>query len=71
MDPIELKEFKAQLRDLLDKGYIRPIISLCGALVLFVKNKDGSHIMCIDYHKLHKVTVKNNYLLPQIDYLFD
>ena len=71
MDPIELKEFKAQLRDLLDKGYIRPIISLCGALILFVKNKDGSLRMCIDYRQLNKVTIMNKYSLPRIDDFFD
>ena len=52
MDPIELKELKEQLKDLLDKGFIRPIISPWGAPVLFVKNKDGSLRMCIDYIQL-------------------
>ncbi|KAA3461598.1 DNA/RNA polymerases superfamily protein [Gossypium australe] len=53
------------------QGFARPSYSLWGALVLFVKNKDGSMRLCIDYRKLNKVTVKNNYLLPRIDDLFD
>ena len=63
----ELKELKAQVKDLLDNGFIRPIISPWGAPVLFVKKKDGSLIMCIDYRQLNKVTIKNKYPLPQID----
>ena len=71
MDPTELKELKEQLKDLLDKGFIRPSISPWGAPVLFVRKKDGSLRMCIDYRQLKKVTVKNKYPLPRIDYLFD
>ncbi|CAN1137140.1 Transposon Ty3-G Gag-Pol polyprotein [Linum perenne] len=59
MAPVELKELKEQLQELLDKGFIRPIISLWGAPVLFVKKKDGSLRLCIDYRKLNKVTIKN------------
>ncbi|WRX28551.1 Reverse transcriptase domain - like 10 [Theobroma cacao] len=67
----ELKELKDQLEDLLDKGFIRPSISPWGALVLFVKKKDGSLRLCIDYRQLNKVTVKNKYPIPRIDDLFD
>ena len=63
----ELKELKAQLKDLLDKGFIRPNISPCDAPLLFVKNKDGSLRICIDYCQLKKVTIKNKYSLPWID----
>jgi hypothetical protein len=55
----ELKELKEQLQELLDKGFIRPSISPWGAPVLFVKKKDGSMRMCIDYWELNKVTIKN------------
>ena len=67
----ELKELKAQLKDLLEKGFIRPSSSPWGAPVLFVRKKDGSLRMCIDYRQLNKVTVKNRYPLPRIDDLFD
>ena len=71
MAPAELKELKRQLKDLLNKGFIRPCISPWGVPVLFVNKKDGSLRMCIDYRHLNKVTVKNKYPLPQIDDLFD
>ncbi|XP_016728255.1 uncharacterized protein [Gossypium hirsutum] len=71
MSPTELKELKVQLQDLLDRGFIRPSTSPWGALVLFVKKKDGSMRLCIDYQQLNKVTVKNKCLLPRIDDLFD
>ncbi|KAA3473812.1 DNA/RNA polymerases superfamily protein [Gossypium australe] len=71
MAPIELKELKAQLQELTDKGFARPSFSPWGAPVLFVKKKDGSMRMCIDYRQLNKVTIKNKYQLPRIDYLFD
>ncbi|KAL0543546.1 hypothetical protein IC582_018644 [Cucumis melo] len=71
MAPAELKELKVQLQELLDKGFIRPSVSPWGALVLFVKKKDGSMRLCIDYRELNKVTVKNRYPLPRIDDLFD
>ncbi|KAI3822452.1 hypothetical protein L1987_10042 [Smallanthus sonchifolius] len=66
-----MKELMEQLQDLLDKGFIRPSISLWGAPVLFVKKKDGSMHMCIDYRQLNKLTIKNKYPLPHIDDLFD
>ncbi|WJZ82022.1 hypothetical protein VitviT2T_001820 [Vitis vinifera] len=68
MAPMELKELKIQLQELLDKGFIRPSVSPWGTPVLFVKKKDGSMRLCIDYRKLNKVTVRN---IPQIDDLFD
>ncbi|KAA0062124.1 gag protease polyprotein [Cucumis melo var. makuwa] len=71
MAPAELKELKVQLQELLDKGFIRSSVSPWGAPVLFVKKKDGSMRLCIDYRELNKVTVKNRYPLPRIDDLFD
>ena len=67
----ELKELKFQLKDLLDKRFIQPSISPWGTPVLVLKNKDGSLRMCIDYRQLNKVTIKNKYLLPRIENLFD
>ncbi|GJY47862.1 putative reverse transcriptase domain-containing protein [Tanacetum coccineum] len=69
--PSEMKELAEQLHELSDKGFIRPNSSPWGAPVLFVKKKDGSFRMCIDYRKLNKLTVKNRYPLPRIDDLFD
>ncbi|GKB88853.1 putative reverse transcriptase domain-containing protein, partial [Tanacetum coccineum] len=69
--PSEMKELAKQLQELSDKGFIRPSSSPWGALVLFVKKKDGSFRMCIDYHELNKLTVKNRYPLPRIDDLFN
>ena len=71
MAPAELRELKAQLQELLSKGFIKPSASPWGAPVLFVKKKDGSFRMCIDYKQLNNVTVKNKYPLPRIDDLFD
>nr|GFB46175.1 putative reverse transcriptase domain-containing protein [Tanacetum cinerariifolium] len=69
--PTELQELSTQLQELSEKGFIRPSSSSWRALVLFVKKKDGSFQMCIDYRKLNKLTVKNQYPLSRIDYLFD
>nr|GEZ57568.1 putative reverse transcriptase domain-containing protein [Tanacetum cinerariifolium] len=69
--PFEMKELAEQLKELSDKGFIRPSSSPWGALVLFVKKNDGSFRMCIDYRELNKLTVKNRYPLPRIDDLFD
>ncbi|GKA18592.1 putative reverse transcriptase domain-containing protein [Tanacetum coccineum] len=69
--PSEMKKLSEQLKELSDKGLIRPSSSPWGAPVLFVKKKDGSFRMCIDYRELNKLTVKNRYPLPRIDDLFD
>ncbi|GJV86556.1 putative reverse transcriptase domain-containing protein [Tanacetum coccineum] len=69
--PSEMQELSGQLQELQDKGFIRPSYSPWGAPVLFVKKKDGSFRMCIDYRELNKLTVKNRYPLPRIDDLFD
>ncbi|GJX85414.1 putative reverse transcriptase domain-containing protein [Tanacetum coccineum] len=69
--PSEMKELSEQLQELSDKGFIRPSSSPWGAPVLFVKKKDGSFWMCIDYRELNKLTIKNRYPLPRIDDLFD
>jgi len=71
MAPAELKELKVQLEELLGKGFIRPSVSPWGAPVLFVKKKDGSMRLCVDYRMLNQVTIKNRYPLPRIDDLFD
>nr|GFD30959.1 putative reverse transcriptase domain-containing protein [Tanacetum cinerariifolium] len=67
----EMKELSEQLQELFDKGFIRPSSSPWGAPVLFIKKKDSSFRMCIDYRELNKLTVKNRYPLPRIDDLFD
>nr|GEV94049.1 hypothetical protein [Tanacetum cinerariifolium] len=69
--PSKMKELSTQLQELLDKGFIRPSSSPWGAPVLFVKKKDGSLRMCINYHELNKLAVKNGYPLLRIDDLFD
>ncbi|XP_042432594.1 uncharacterized protein LOC122019163 [Zingiber officinale] len=71
MAPKELEELKVQLQELLDRGFIRPSVSPWGAPVLFVKKKDGSMRLCIDYRQLNAVTIKNKYPLPRIEDLFD
>jgi hypothetical protein len=71
MPPKELAELKTQLQELLDKGYIRPSSSPWGCPALFVKKKDGSLRLCVDYRTLNAVTIKNKYPLPRIDVLFD
>nr|GFC01427.1 putative reverse transcriptase domain-containing protein [Tanacetum cinerariifolium] len=69
--PSEMKEWAEQLKELSEKGFIRPSSSPWGAPVLFFKKKDGSFQMCIDYRELNKLTVNNRYPLPRIDDLFD
>jgi hypothetical protein len=71
MPPNELAELKIQLQDLLDKGFIRPSASPWGCPALFVKKKDNSLRLYVDYHPLNAVTIKNKYPLPRIDILFD
>jgi hypothetical protein len=71
MPPAKLVELKKQLQELLDKGFIRPSTSPWGCPALFVKKKDESLRLCIDYRPLNVVTIKNKYPLPHIDVLFD
>jgi hypothetical protein len=71
MLPNELAELKIQLQDLLDKGFICPSASPWGCPALFVKQKDNSLRLCVDYRPLNAVTIKNKYSLPCIDILFD
>jgi hypothetical protein len=71
MAPKEIAEIKKQLEDLLNKGFIRPSSSPWGCPAIFVKKKDGTLRMCVDYRPLNAVTIKNKYPLPRIDALFD
>jgi hypothetical protein len=71
MPPAELAELKKKLQELLDKGFIRPSTSPWGCPALFVKKKDESLRLCVDYRPLNAVTIKNKYMLPRIDVLFD
>jgi hypothetical protein len=71
VSPAELKEIETQVADLLEKGFIEPSSSPYGAPVLFVKKKDGTLRMVIDYRALNKITIKNKYPLPRIDDLLD
>jgi hypothetical protein len=71
MTPKELAKLKIQLNEMLDKGYIRPSSSPWGCTTLFVTKKDQSLSLCVDYHPLNVITVKNKYPLPRIDILFD
>jgi hypothetical protein len=71
MPPKELAKLKAQLQDLLEKGFIRPSSSPWGCPAIFVKKKDQTLRMCVDYRPLNEVTIKNKYSLPRIDLLFD
>jgi hypothetical protein len=67
----ELAELKEYIKQLLEKGFKHPSSSSWGAPVIFVLKKDGTQMLCVDYHALNEVTVKNKYPLPKIDYLFD
>jgi hypothetical protein len=71
MSTPEMQELKMQLKELLDLGLIRPSVSLWGAPVVFIRKKDESGRLCIDYRQLNKATIKNQYPLPRIDDLFD
>ena len=71
MAPLELKELKVQMEELVSKSFVRTSTSPWGAPVLFVKKKDGSLRLCIDYRELNKVTIRNQYSLPRIDDIFD
>jgi hypothetical protein len=71
MSSDQLLELKMQIKELLEKGFIRPSSSPWGAPVIFVEKKDGTQRMCVDDRLLNDVTIKNNYPLPRIDDLFD
>jgi acetoacetate decarboxylase len=71
MATLELAKLKEHIKELLEKGFIHPSSSPWGALVIFVPKKDGTQRLCVDYHALNEVTIKNKYLLPRIDDLFD
>ena len=71
MNILELNQLKSQLKELIDKKYIRPSVSPWGAPVIFVKKKDETMRLCIDYCQLNKMTIKNRYPLQRIDDLFD
>ena len=71
MSALELVELKLQLQELIEKGYIQPSVFPWGAPILFIKKKDGTMRICIDYRQLNKMTIKIHYPLPKIDELFD
>jgi hypothetical protein len=71
MGTLELAELKEHIKELLEKGFIRPSSSPWGAPVIFVPKKDGTQRLCVDYRALNVVTVKNKYPLPRIDDLFN
>jgi hypothetical protein len=71
MSTPEMVELKLQLKEMMEKGYIHPSVSPWGALALFVKKKDDTLSLCIDYRKLNKMTITNNHPLPRIDDFFD
>jgi hypothetical protein len=71
MSTLELDELKLQLKEMMEKCYIQPNVSPWGALILFVKKKDGTLRLCIEYRQLNKKTIKDKYPLPRIDDLLD
>jgi hypothetical protein len=71
MSTLELKELQMKIEELLKKGYIHPSVSPWGVPVLFMKERDGTLRLCIDFRQLNKVTIKNKYPLSRIDDLFD
>jgi hypothetical protein len=71
MSTPELVELKEHIKELLEKGFVLPSSSPCRAPVIFVMKKDGNQRLCVDYHALTEVTIKNKYSLPRIDNLFD
>jgi len=71
MSVMESAEIKKQIQELLDKGIIRPSSSPCGSPIVLVPKKDGTWHICVDFHALNKITIKNHYPLPRIDYLLD
>jgi hypothetical protein len=71
MTTVELAELKQHIKELLEKGFIHPSSSPWGAPLIFVPKMDGTQRLCMDYRALNKFTIKNKYLLPRIDDLFD
>jgi hypothetical protein len=71
MITLELAKLKEHIMELLEKGFIRPSASPWGSPMIFVPKKDGTQRLCMDYHALNEVTIKNKYSLPRIDALFD
>jgi hypothetical protein len=71
MTTLELAELKEHIKELLEKGFIYPTSSPWGAPIIFVLKKDGTQRLCVDYHALNEVIIKNKYPLPRIDDLFD
>lgn len=71
LSPPEMDELKKQLAELTEQGFIRPSVSPYGAPILFVRKKDGTLRMCVNYRALNKLTIKNKYPLPRIDELLD
>jgi hypothetical protein len=67
----ELAELKKYIKELLEKGFIRPSSSSWGAPMIFVPKKVGTQRLCVDYRALNEITIKNKYPLPRIDDLFD
>jgi hypothetical protein len=67
----ELAELNEHIKELLEKGFIRPSSSPRGAPMIFVSKKDGTQRLCVNYHALNEITIKNKYPLPRIDDLFD
>ena len=71
MPTMENAEIKRQIKEMLDKGIIRPSTSPCGSPIVLIPKKDGTWRMCVDFRALNKITVKNHYLIPRIDDLLD
>ena len=71
MAPMEMQELKKQAQELETLGFVRPSTLPWGTPILFIKKKDGTQRLCIDYRELNKVTIKNRYTFPRIDDLFD
>jgi hypothetical protein len=71
MATLELDKLKEHIKEYLEKGFIRSSSSPWGAPMIFVLKKDGTQRLCMDYHALNEITIKNKYLLPRIDDMFD
>jgi hypothetical protein len=71
MSTPELQELKMKLKELLDLGLLHPSVSSWGEPVIFIRNKDGLWILCIEYRQFIKAMIKNQYMFPRIDDLFD